>query len=51
MLLAKGQQDTGKILVIGEAGAGKFTRVRKLANVWAMAQGVKEVCLIFILNV
>ena len=51
MLSAKGEQDIDKVLVIGEAGAGKSTLVRKLAYIWAMVQGLQEVRLVFVLNV
>ena len=39
------------MLLTGEAGTGKSTVVRKLAYVWAKGEGLREVVLVFVINV
>ena len=39
------------MLLVGEAGTGKSTLVRKLAYVWAKDEGLREVLLVYVLLV
>ena len=51
VLEAKGQQQVGYVLLIGEAGTGKSTVARKLAYIWAMQRGFCEVFVVYVLLV
>ena len=51
ILVEKGKQRIGYVLVTGEAGTGKSTLVRKLAYVWAKGEGLWEVLLVYVLLV
>ena len=51
ILLDKGEQQVGYVLLLGEAGTGKSTLVRKLAYVWAKGEGLQEVLLVYVLLV
>lgn len=47
----KEKQRIGYVLLSGEAGTGKSTLVRKLANIWARGRGFREVLLVYVLFV
>ena len=51
ILVDKGEQQIGYVLVTGEAGTGKSTLVRKLAYIWAKGEGLREVLLVYVLLV
>jgi len=51
ILVDKGEQQVGYVLLLGEAGTGKSTLVRKLAYVWAKDEGLREVLLVYVLLV
>ena len=51
ILVDKGEQQVGYVLLLGEAGTGKSTLVRKLAYVWAKGEGLQEVLLVYVLLV
>ena len=39
------------MLLTGEAGTGKSTLARKLANIWAKGRGFREVVIVYVLLV
>ena len=51
ILVDKGEQQVGYVLLMGEAGTGKSTLVRKLAYVWAKGEGLREVLLVYVVLV
>ena len=51
ILVDKGEQQIGYVLLLGEAGTGKSTLARKLAYVWAKGEGLREVLLVYVLLV
>ena len=51
VLVDQGKQHIGYVLLTGEAGAGKSTLVRKLAYIWARGDGLRDVLIVYILQV